>query len=115
MKNVTVSVTIGDLSTNVRMPLVVEGVPQTEKEIRDAAVSRACEKLYGRNTFWWADSGLAGYGQVMRSLKNDNGSTSVTYPVGLDVDMPDLPEDHEIALRKFNDEVAAAIDEMYSL
>ena len=50
-----------------------------------ATINKAIEKIYGKNCFWWADSGLGiYYGQVMRSLKsskNDSqpGNSSVTY------------------------------------
>lgn len=72
-------VTIGTKSTTVHV------------ESRDEAIDRAVTKLYGSRCFWFADSGLPGYGQVFESLRatkyNSNpGNSSRTRRVGIDVD-----------------------------
>lgn len=60
-------------------------------EDRAGALERAVTKLYGSDCFWFADSGLPGYGQVFRALRatkyNSNpGNSSVTYRVGIDIE-----------------------------
>ncbi|MCK9570080.1 hypothetical protein M0R72_14145 [Candidatus Pacearchaeota archaeon] len=60
-------------------------------ENKSEAIERAITKLFGSRCFWFADSGLSGYGQVFEALQptknNSNpGNTSVTYRVGLDVE-----------------------------
>lgn len=86
-------------TVRVRIPLIDpdNGEPRDQREIETAAIRRACEKLYGRGTFWWPDSGLPGYGQVMRPCKL-GGSDAVTYRASLDVEIPELPESHLAAL-----------------
>lgn len=116
MKTITVSVSFslcyGSYAvseTRVRMPLVVDGEAQTASEIRDAAVDRACEKLYGKNAWFWEDSGLKGYGQIMRVCKT-GGHNAVTGRVSMDVEMlTALPEAHKAALKaRFDEEVREA-------
>lgn len=57
----------------------------------DYVIRLAVEKVYGKNCFWWPDSGLGWrYGQVMRSLKptkhnSTPGNTSVTNRISIDV------------------------------
>ncbi len=86
-------------TVRVRIPLedADTGALRTEDDLRSAAVARACERLYGRNTSWWADNGLPGYGQVMRPCKT-GGSSAVTYRARLDVEIPELPASHVAAL-----------------
>jgi len=120
---ITISVSITPVSSrdtsggtvSVRIPLVDpdSGEARNLAELRAAAVKRACERLYGRTTFWWADSGLPGYGQVMRPCKT-GGSDAVTYRAStyrasLDVEIPQLPEEHLAALRQR----ATRLDEYY--
>lgn len=89
-------------TVRVRVPLTDpdNGEARDAGELETAAIALGCKKLYGRTTFWWADSGLAGYGQVMRPCKT-GGSDAVTYRARLDVEVPDLPASHleELAAR----------------
>lgn len=104
---ITITVSINPVSSRdssggtvrVRVPLLDpdNGEARDEGELETAAIARGCEKIYGRNTFWWADSGLPGYGQVMRPCKS-GGSSAVTYRARLDVEMPSLPASHQRAL-----------------
>jgi hypothetical protein len=115
---ITINVSITPVSSrdtsggtvSVRIPLIDldSGEARNLAELRAAAVERACARLYGRTTFWWPDSGLPGYGQVMRPCKT-GGSTAVTYRASLDVEIPQLPEEHLAALHQR----ATRLDEYY--
>lgn len=114
MKTIKINVSINPVSsrdttggsTDVRVNLVSpdNGNPRTKNELVDAAIERACHKLFGANTFWWADSGLRGYGQVMRPCKS-GGSDAVTYRAGIDVSVPDLPASHTEALNAYHEKM----------
>ena len=55
--------------------------PVTEKD----ALDRAIHKIYGKDCFWWADSGLPWYyGQVCRPV-GINSNTCVTSRVRADI------------------------------
>jgi len=102
-KSITITVSISPVGSRntsggtvrVRVPLTDpdSGEARDAGELETAAIALGCKKLYGRDTFWWADSGLAGYGQVMRPCKT-GGSDAVTYRARLDVDVPDIPASH---------------------
>lgn len=53
---------------------------ETEISPKKYLIDRACEKLFGKNCFWFADSGCPGYGQILRpvSQKFGGGNSSVT-------------------------------------
>ena len=107
MKTVAISVSINPCSSRdnsggtvtVRIPLIdpVNGEPRDRGDLYEAAVERACKRLYGAGAFWWSDSGLPGYGQVMRPCKS-GGSDAVTYRAHLDVEISALPSQHCDAL-----------------
>lgn len=86
-------VTVGNKSTIVHV------------ENKSAAIGRAVKKLYGARCFWFADSGLPGYGQVFEALQptknNSNpGNSSVTYRVRLDVEPIGKPSRNFIRQQK---------------
>lgn len=54
---------------------------------RGLATDRACAKLYGRKAFWWADSGLPGYGQVCVPQPEVNASRCITGRMHLEVEL----------------------------
>ena len=67
-----------------------DGWPEGEKrpvEPRDA-LDRAIQKVWGKSAFWWADSGLAGYGQVCRPVpqKLGGGNNCITSRIGVDIE-----------------------------
>ena len=50
------------------------------------ATTKAVRKLYGKNAFWWADTGFSGYGQVCVPIKNNpNSNNCITGKVHLEV------------------------------
>lgn len=113
MKTIQIHVSISPVgshdngrSVGVRIPLISpdSGNPRTKNELVEAAIERACHKIYGKQTFWWADNGLRGYGQVMRPNKN-GGSDAVAYRARIDVSIPDLPAEHIADLEQFEQEM----------
>ena len=121
MNTITIPVSISPVSSRdesggtvrCRVPLTCpdSGDPRTLRELRAAAIERAVQRLYGRGCFWWADSGLRGYGQVMRPCRT-GGSSAVTYRASLDVDMPTLPAAHIAALEARAEEERALYEQM---
>lgn len=94
-------------------PLDDSGYLRSRSELREAAINRACQKLYGRAAYWWPDSGLAGYGQVMRPSKF-GGSDAITYRARLDVDVPELPAEHLAQLKREHDEITALMQDDFN-
>lgn len=121
MNTITITVSISPVSSRdesggtvrCRIPLTCpeSGEPRTAAELRAAAIERAVQRLYGHRCFWWADSGLRGYGQVMRPCRT-GGSSAVTYRASLDVDMPRLPAAHVAALEARAAQERALYEEM---
>lgn len=86
-KTTTFAVSIGNQTTRVRVKndaLNEFDIPVSADEAENLARDAAIRKLHGSSAFWWPDSGLNGYGQVMRPSRF-GGSDSVTNRVGLDV------------------------------
>lgn len=97
------SVTIGNKTTVVHT------------ENRETALDRAVTKLYGADCFWFADSGLPGYGQVFQALRptknNSNpGNSSVTYRVGKDIEPIGKPSRNFLKQRRADREENERID-----
>lgn len=119
-KTILISVSINPVSSkdtrggsvDVRIPLIDpdNGNPRDDGELINAAIARACHKLFGKSTFWWADSGLRGYGQVMRPCKT-GGSDAVTYRAAITVSVPELPEEHQAALDAHHKQMREADEE----
>jgi hypothetical protein len=81
-----------DTETRIRIPVRDEyGEILSGRGLTEATINRAIEKIYGKNCFWWADSGLGVYyGQVMKALKptknnSQPGNSSVTYRMRVDI------------------------------
>lgn len=111
MKTANISVSINPVSSrdtsggtaSTRISIYDEfGRVRNENDLIDAAIQRACERLYGKNTFWWADSGLRGYGQVMMPCKT-GGASAVTYRAGLSTEFVKLPPGYTESLAEQND------------
>lgn len=82
MSIVTITETYGDRKKHT--------VRLVERETEADTVHAAVVKLFGHRAFWWPDSGLRGYGQVMEAVrptkKNGSpGSSAITYKVRLDL------------------------------
>ena len=85
-----------DQQTRIRIPARNEfDEPWKPRELREWAIDRASQKLFGKNCFFWHDSGLAGYGQVMEALRptkanSQPGNSAVTMRIAVDVDIPGM-------------------------
>ncbi len=119
--SITISVTINPISRNdnsggtvrVRIPLIDPdtGNLRDEGDLHTAALKRGCQKLYGKNTFWHPDSGLRGYGQVMRPCPT-GGADAVTYRAALEIVIPKLSREHLAALDEQNEKTREMYSEM---
>jgi len=74
-------------------------------ETAEQAITRAVEKLYGDSCFWFANSGMPGYGQVfeaLRATKNNSnpGNSSQTSMVGITVEVIGQPSKKFLAQQK---------------
>jgi hypothetical protein len=110
MNKIKISVSFGNLKTNVLMPLYDNTIPLNYDEIWGHAVDRACKKLYGKNTTWVGDSSGYGMGQVFRPCPT-GGLSSVTGRIGLSVSDFELPESHIEALNRADAELAVIFAE----
>lgn len=66
----------------VRVGVLVDLARDDGEDPVDEAIARGVEAVHGRRAWFWRDSGVPEYGQIMRYARDDNGSDAVTGRVG---------------------------------